>query len=98
MTINSIQRGSASLTTTATSGNITISSVDTSKSFVTVTFDNGLYSTETATAYPGNRGIGLAYGYMVSYYARLTSSTNLEIGCGQVSTQGTVRWQVIEYQ
>ena len=94
MSISSIQRGFSTST-----GNITISSVDMSKSFVSVSYANAKYSDSQVVLAPGNRGYGYGFGYSVSYSARLTSSTNLEISSGTQNntTSAGIAWEVIEY-
>ena len=90
--IKSIQRG-----VQAATGNVTISSVDTTKAFVSCSFDNGQYSTSFAYAGPSYRTYAYGFGYSVSYKARLTSSTNLEITGGTTTSAGSTKWEVIEY-
>lgn len=87
--IKSIQRGVTSATDSAVT-DITISSVDTAKSFVSASNTGGRY--RQAAAPTG------AYG--ISAGATLTSSTNLRLGSVSIGDSGAVpvvNWEVIEY-
>ena len=92
--IKSIQRGYTLATV-----NVTINSVDTSKSFTTSSFANAGYRGQLNTSDNG------AYGMMgKSAWAQLADSTTVAVGQGsgnaiQNITQGNavVYWEVVEY-
>ncbi len=75
----SVQRGSANQT--ATTVNVTLTSVTTSKSFPIVT----------------HRTTGSTFSTNDFPRARITSSTNLELTVDAVDTGGYTEWQVVEY-
>lgn len=98
--IKSIQRGSTSLAYGASS-NITINSVDTSKSFVSISCKNGSMArrVDSVTSnYFSSTGALVAGG-------ALTSDTNLAVAVGTyngstfmvTATDATVYWEVVEY-
>jgi hypothetical protein len=83
--VKSIQRGTVSNITTTTT--VTISSVDTSKAIVLVSFQNG-------ASFNGSAG------FASSASAALTSSTQLTVKSGYTATvlgYPSIDWQVVEY-
>jgi hypothetical protein len=98
--IKSIQRGSTSLASDGNT-NVTINSVNTSKSFVSVSCKSGgkcWRVTSDDGYYHGSSGALVAG-------ASLTSSTNLNIRCGNLNgysqilfdINATAYWEVVEY-
>jgi|DEB0MinimDraft_3_1074331.scaffolds.fasta_scaffold125523_3 hypothetical protein len=98
--IKSIQRGSTSLAPNGSS-NITINSVDTSKSFVSISCKNGSMARKVNNNtgdYWSSTGALIAGG-------ALTSATNLAVSVGNfngtttmvTSNNATIYWEVVEY-
>lgn len=93
-----VQKGDVNTTTTAGSApensyvNVTISSVNTAKSFVLVEGSFGNNSSLAGTYYGGNTGADIAIAK-----AKLTSSTNLRIYSNVGGSTLSANWQVVEY-
>lgn len=91
--VKSVQRGVTTLPSNTSYVDVTISEVDTSKSFVSM---NG-------AKVDLNDGVNIEAAFQTSLaYCRLTSSTNLRVEYGyqyQVSPAGTltVAWEVVEF-
>jgi hypothetical protein len=95
--IKSIQRGSTAGSVNSTTA-VTISSVDTSKAFVSASFKNG-YGAGGAGGGTADNAVGVS----VSGGAALTGSTTITIYFGVAystsnNSGGTVYWEVIEYE
>ena len=96
--IKSIQRGSVTFNA-GNSGNITVSSVDTTKS-VLFTTCRPAYAGDNS---PGALGIGHSvFSTTIFAGARLTTNTNIAWLAGatmgnEVSGSGTLRWELVEY-
>ena len=82
--VNSIQKGEQTVVASSTS-NITISSVDTSKSLI-------FKSSRT-----GDSSLSVEYYFQVTPFAKLTTSTNLQLNNTTPKSHQTA-WQVIEFK
>ena len=99
--IKSIQRGQTSLASTGTSTTVSINAVDLDKSFVSASCTNGMggsrYDINSSSSWVSN---GTTAGAHLSSTTQLSVTGGLGYGMNstyRVSTNMTLRWEVIEY-